>query len=109
MNMKVFLCGPRKGTKNQWSKSFNLTETKVRVMGYGVFNPAWFRFDTSWSDDDITGIYIQCLSFCDVIYLIDCWECDEQARKVYNYAVKNCKIIVHSIEELRKLRNYKGA
>lgn len=53
--MKVFLCGPRKGTKNQWSKSFNLTETKVRVMGYGVFNPAWFRFDTSWSDDDITS------------------------------------------------------
>ena len=107
MNMKVFLCGPRTGTKNQWSKNFNLTGAKVRIMGYGIFNPAWFQFDTAWSDEDIESMYIYGLSLCDGIFMLEGWECDERAKKEYNYAVKNNKTIIHNTEELKKLHNYK--
>lgn len=107
MIMKVFLCGPRKGTKNQWSRNFNLIGAKVRLMGYGIFNPAWFQFDTAWSDEDIESMYIYGLSFCDVIYLLDGFECDEQAKKEYDYAVKNRKIVVHNTEELKNTHCYK--
>lgn len=105
--MKVFLCASRKGTKNQWSKIFNLTGAKVRLMDYGIFNPAWFQFDTSWSEDDIESMYLYGLSFCDVIYLIAGWECDERAKKEYDYAIKNSKIVVHNTEELKNLCCYK--
>ena len=76
-------------------------------MDYGIFNPAWFQFDTSWSEDDIESMYLYGLSFCDAIYLIDGWECDEWAKKEYDYAIKNSKIVVHNTEELKKLRSYK--
>ena len=105
--MKVFLCGPRKGTKNQWSRNFNLIGAKVRLMGYGIFNPAWFQFDTAWSDEDIESMYIYGLSFCDIIYLLDGFECDERAKKEYDYAVKNSKIVVHNTEELKNTHCYK--
>ena len=107
MIMKVYLCGSRKGTKNQWSKIFNLTGAKVRLMGYGIFNPAWFQFDTTWSDEDIENICIYGLSFCDVIYLLDGFECDERAKKEYDYALKNNKIVIHNTEELKNIHCYK--
>ena len=84
---KVFISGPMTGLPNLNREAFNEAEEKLKAAGFSVFNPAWFKFDSGFSDDDIAAIDLAALHRCDYIYQLEGWERSKGASSEWMVAM----------------------
>lgn len=72
--MKIYISGPMTGIEDSNYPAFNAAESKLKRMGYEVFNPASIEDNPFWKWEDYMKECVKALPKCDKVYLLRGWQ-----------------------------------
>lgn len=78
--MRIYISGKMTGIKEYNRPKFNEVASKLRDMGYDVFNPAEIKGEDSWEWADYMRKCIIGLMSCDAVFTLDDWEQSDGAK-----------------------------